>query len=315
MAKIIILIIIGLIVVFGIIPTLCMSYAIYHVLLTRKKPEKWGRECSIPDDVEYKQMFDEGLEWEATYKDTKREVEITSEGFHLVGEYFDFGAKRAVIIIAGRMESLLYSYYFAEPYRVAGYNVLVIDNRSHGLSEGKVNSLGQKEYKDILAWSRMLHDDLGNESIVLHGICIGSSTGLFAMTSGQPEAEYIDALVAEGMYVTFHESFRNHMIEDHHPNFPFTLEVMLHIRVFSGVNVLTNGPIKRVDKLDKPILFLHSKEDTFSTPDKAQILYDKCTSKNKKIVFFEKGMHSRVRPNAKEQYDTTIVEFLQTIAE
>ena len=34
----------------------------------------------------------------------------------LIGEYFDFGKDRCVIILPGRCESLMYSYYFAPPY-------------------------------------------------------------------------------------------------------------------------------------------------------------------------------------------------------
>ena len=309
MIHTIIFIVIGVIVVFGILPTLAMSFAIYYVLLVRNKPEKWGRECSIPDDEEYRNMFDEGMEWDARYSEKKREVDIVSDGYHLYGEYFDFGGTRAVIIIAGRMESLLYSYYFAEPYRQEGLNVLVIDNRAHGKSEGKRNSLGQKEYRDILAWSRLLHDELGNESVVLHGICIGSAAALFALTS-EDCPDYIHSMVAEGMYTTFYETFKNHMIQDKHPLFPFALEVMLHIRIFSGVNVLTDGPIRRIGKLDRPILFLHSKEDTFSLPEKAEELYEKCSS-NKKIVGYNKGAHSRIRANNKQAYDDAIVAFLR----
>jgi len=308
MVKIIVWIVIGIILFFGLFPTLGMSYAIYRVLLVRNKPEKWNRTCSIPDDEEYKKMFDEGLEWDAQFRDRKRDVDIYNEGFHLVGEYFDFGSKSAVIIIPGRMESLLYSYYFAEPYRQAGLNVLVIDNRSHGLSDGKYSSLGQKEYKDLIAWSKFLHDELHNESVILHGICIGSSAALFALTD-KTCPSYITKMVAEGMYVTFYETFKNHMIQDKHPLFPFALEVMLHIRVFSGVNVLSDGPIKRIDKLEKPILFLHSKEDTFSTPQKAMELFEKCSSK-KRIVWYDKGAHSRIRANNKQKYDDAIVDFV-----
>ena len=100
----------------------------------RTSKKKWGRECSIPEDAEYLRMFEEGLDWDKKYSGYKRTVNIKNGRFHLFGEYFDFGSKKAVIIIAGRMESLLYSYFFAEPYRAAGYNVLK-DRRSMLLRE------------------------------------------------------------------------------------------------------------------------------------------------------------------------------------
>ena len=297
--------------VFGILPWPILAYYLYSVLLVRTSKKKWGRECSIPDDEEYKRMFDIGIEWEKQYASHKQPVEITSDGFRLVGEYFDFGSDTSVIIIAGRMESLLYSYYFAEPYRRLGYNVLVIDNRSHGLSEGRYLSLGFKEYRDILKWGELLHDRFHQKSIVIHGICIGSSTGLFALCA--PECpDYFKAIVAEGMYTSFHDSFVNHLIDGNHPKEPATFLVMLYIRIFAGADVVHDGPLNRIDRLKKPILFLHSREDVFSLPSEVQQVYDRCRAE-KKLVWFEKGAHSRVRINATERYDETVIDFFKSL--
>lgn len=309
-----VLIVVGAFLFLFLFPTMILSSIIYTKLLVRTSKKKWGRECSIPDDEEYKRMFDLGLQWDDEYKDRKTEVAIKSGRFRLVGEYFDFGGDKAVIIIAGRMESLLYSYYFAEPYRRAGYNVLVIDNRAHGLSDGVINSLGYREYKDILAWGRFLNEQRGNRSVVIHGICIGCSTGLFALTNKRCP-EYMTALVAEGMYPTFGESFENHMKLDNRPMFPFSKEAQFYMWAISGANVVTDGPIKRIRKMQKPILFLHSREDVFSTPDKAQVLYDSCPAAKKQLVWFPKGAHSRIRINDTEGYDDSIVSFLSGISE
>ncbi|MBP5662002.1 MAG: alpha/beta hydrolase [Clostridia bacterium] len=294
------------------LPTTLLSSIIYTKLLVRTSKRKWGRECSIPDDEEYRKMFDIGLQWDDRYASRKRPVEVRSGRFRLVGEYFDFASDKAVIIIAGRMESLLYSYYFAEPYRKAGYNVLVIDNRAHGESDGIINSLGFREYKDILVWGRLLHDTLGNKSIVLHGICIGSSTGLFALTHPSCPA-YFTGLVAEGMYTTFGESFVNHMKVDHRPLFPFAAETELYMLLFSGANVVSDGPVKRIRNMRKPVLFLHSREDVFSTPEQAEKLFDLCPAENKKLVWFEKGDHSRIRINDTPGYDRNILDFLERL--
>ncbi len=296
-----------------VLPALVVSVGIYIILLVRTKPDKFGRKCSFPDDEEYVRMFDIGLAWGETWKDRKRDVSIVSDGLRLVGEYYDFGGKTAVIIIAGRTECLLYSYYFAEPFRRAGCNVLVIDNRAHGLSEGRVTSLGYREYRDILGWCALLHDGLGNDRVILHGICIGASAALFAATDeGCPD--YVAGMSAEGMYVNFYESFLNHIKLDRPkaPRFPVIPLTMLMIRLFSGADVVNDGPIKRIGKLTKPILFLHSREDQFSTPEKAEELYDACKAP-KELVWFDRGAHSRIRINNTEKYDDTILRFVRQL--
>lgn len=307
-----ILIVLLALLLFGVIPFIILAHVLYSVLLVRTKPEKWNREISIPDDEEYQRMYDEGLEWGERWKGCMSEVEVKSDGLRLAAQYFDFGGDKAVIIIPGRMESCLYSYYFAEPYRLSGYNVLCIDNRAHGNSEGRKSSLGYKEYRDILAWGRFLHEERGVREVFLHGICIGASTALFALTS-KDCPEYFSGMVSDGMYVTFCESFKNHMIEQKRPMFPIFPLTMAWIRISSGANVVTDGPLYRIDKLKKPILMIQSKEDIYSLPEKAKDLLERCGSETKQLIYFDHGAHSRVRCNAKARYDKVIQDFLKQI--
>lgn len=289
-----------------------LSAILYSVLLVRTKPEKWGHEVSLPEDPEYVRMYHAGLEWGEKHADSLREVWIENDGLKLFGHYFDFGFDRAVIIIPGRMECCRYSYYFGESYRAAGYNVLTVDVRAHGRSDGKICSLGHKEYRDILAWGKMLHDDKGIGEIVLHGICVGASTALFTLISDQCP-EYFKAMVSDGMYVSFGETFKNHMLEKNRPLFPFYPLVMAYVRIFSGVNAVGDGPLRRIGQLKKPILFIHSRKDIYSLPEKTELLFAACGSEQKQLVWFDKGGHSRIRFNSTEEYDKTVRDFLSSL--
>lgn len=308
-ALYIVLGIIGAFLLFFFIPTMVVSNVIYTVLLVRVNKDKWSRTVSW-DNEEQRQMFAIGEEWGKKYDEYRKTISITSCGFKLVAEYFDFGFDKAVIIIPGRMESGTYSYYFSEPFRKAGYNVVAIDNRCHGLSEGRYNCLGLKEYKDILNWAKYIHDELGVKEVVLHGICIGSATGLYAICD-KDCPDYIKGIVADGMYIHFPESFKNHLIEKKKPLFPFTEEVAMMVTLVSGRSPKRHGPINYVNKLHKPILFIYSKEDTYSVPKYGQLLYDTCSSDKKVLEWFEHGEHSHVRINQTEQYDETIIKFLK----
>ncbi len=285
-----------------------IAFIVYRITLVRTSPEKWSRQCSITDDEEQVAMYKQSEIWLSAFIDKKTDVDIVSDGFHLFGEYLDFGCDKAVIIIAGRTEGCKYSYYFAEPYRKAGYNVLVIDNRAHGLSEGKYNSLGLKEYSDIVAWGKFLHEEKHNQKIVLHGICIGSATALYALISDRCP-DYMVGMVADGMYVDFKETTKNHMIEQNRPVYPCLNLLMWYFKLFTKEDAVKNGPIQVIGKLKKPILFIYSKKDIYSLPEKGQLLYDTCQSK-KKLVWFEKGAHSKVRINNQEKYDNTVIEYL-----
>lgn len=296
-----------------VIPFVIIPAAIYVILLVRTRKSKWKRKCSLPKDKEIREMFDIGTAWADKYDNDKREVDIHNGKYHLFGEYFDFGNDKAAVIIAGRTESLLYSYYFAEPYRAAGYNVLVIDNRAHGKSSGVINSLGYREYTDILVWSRMLHDEYGNRQIFLHGICIGASNALFALTSEECP-DYMQGMVSEGMFTDFYDSLRNHIKEVKQPVQPALSEIRGYIRLFSGYDIKKDGPVFRIHKLNKPILMLQSRQDAYSLPEKAKELFAACHAP-KRLVYFKKGAHSHIKINAPEKYDKTIIDFLREICD
>ena len=286
-----------------------VAFILFEILFVRTKKEKWSRTVSW-DDEEQRQMFAQGKKWGEDNEEYRKTITITNEGFKLIAEYFDFGFKKTVIIIAGRMESGTYSYYFSDAYKRSGYNVLAIDNRSHGLSEGRYNTIGLREHRDILAWARYIHNECGVEKVLIHGLCIGSATGLYALTSKNCP-DYMEGLIADGMYVRFKESMDNHLRERKKPVFPISNMIMWLIGLMGGNNPNTFAPINEMKKMHLPMLFIYSKEDTYSLPEKGQQLFDLCPSKKKRIVFFDHGAHSHVRINAPEKYDQTIMDFIK----
>ncbi len=297
---------------FGVIVmTVVVPSIVTTKVFVRTSKKKWHYNCQEPGDKEQAELYEEATQWADRYAANRRPVEITSDGYHLYGEYYDFGASKAALVIAGRTEACRYSCYFAEAYRRAGYNVLTIDNRCHGSSDGVVISLGIREYRDILCWLRLLHEELKNESIVCHGICIGSATALYALTN-EACPDYVRALVADGMYVHFGESFRNHLTERKKPVFPCYQVCMALVGLRAGRNPRKFGPQNVMHKMTRPVLFLHGREDIYSVPEKAEVLYDLCPAK-KKLVWFDKGRHSFLRYHAKDKYDQTIIDFLSEL--
>ena len=283
---------------------------VYNNQLVRTSAEKWGRVCSCPENEEQQNMWDAGVAWAKPRQNRMTPVKVENDGFRLVGEYYDFGADRCVIILPGRCECLIYSYYFAAPYEDADFNVLVVDTRCHGESEGIYNTIGVKESGDVLAWARLMHEKFGNREVWIHGICIGTSSGIFALTSPQRPA-YLKGLVTEGCYVSLRETFKRHMIADHRPLFPVLDQVMLLVNKHTGTNVYTQKPIREIRKLpaDCRVLFLYGEKDIFSIPKKSRKLFNACSAGEKKIVWFAKGGHSHLRINNVEAYDRAIWEF------
>lgn len=268
----------------------------------------WERGHAAFSDDESVTMYDVGMKWHEENIEYKHDVHIVNNGLNLYGEYYDFGYDKSVMILSGRSENLEYGYYFASPYSSSGFNVLVVDPRAHGLSEGTFNTAGFDESSDALAWCAHIHEKFGVNNIVFHGICIGSAAAMLAITS-ENCPDYIKGMVAEGMFANFSESVKGHLIEKKAPVFLFNDLITRWMKHYTGHSTKF-GPIDVIDKLDKPLLMLHSKEDLYSIPELAQKLYDKAKTDKKKLVWFEHGKHSKLRITDTKKYDESIKEFV-----
>ncbi len=289
--------------------TVPIAKKVYFTQLVRTSKDKWGRECSAPENEEQIAMWNAGVEWAQENKDAIKPVAIQNEGLNLYGEYFDFGSDKCAIILPGRCECLMYSYYFAKPYKDSGLNVLVIDSRCHGKSDGKYSTIGLCEARDVKAWMRYMEETFDIKSFWLHGICIGSAGALLAASSEDCPSS-LGGIVLEGCFINFRESFKQHMIADNRPIFPVLYLVMHYIKKYAGIDVMKSCPLNAVKKINCPILFLFGEKDIFSIPEKSRILFDACASSDKKLVWFDKGGHSHLRINNTEKYDESIVDFV-----
>ncbi len=299
-----------LIVILHLCITMVAAIVTYVTTLVRRNKKKWDRSLQFTREPQIS-MDAIGIAWMKENEQYKEDVHVVNGKINLYGEYFDFGNDKCAMILSGRTESLRYGYYFAKPYAESGYNVLVMDPRAHGLSDGVFNTLGREESKDDLKWIDFLIKEKGIKQIVLHGICIGAAGGMYTITN--PECpDCVAGIVTEGMFARFYYSMRNHLIELHTLVFPVMQCINLLYRICTGYT-MRKGPLDVIDTLDKPLLMLHSKEDPYSTPDYAQKLFDKCGSKDKQLVWWPKGGHSQLRFIDTEKYDNSIKEFLKRI--
>ena len=286
------------------------SSIIYNKTLRRTSKKQWSRDVPstlAPDSVS---MYNAGLEWANENAEFKKDVHTIRDGINLYGEYYDFGFKRCAVILSGRTEALKYGYYFAIPYHKAGCNIMVLDPRGHGHSDGEFNTVGFEESRDITRWINHMHEEYGIDKFIYHGICIGAAGGMLSITSDEAPV-WVEAIVTEGMFPCFAESMKNHLRERRKPVITVKL-IDAWMKHYTG-HTMTKGPINVISKLNRPLLMLHSREDTYSTPDNAQKLFDLAGTDMKRIEWFPHGRHSFLRITDTERYDNAIMSFVKEL--
>jgi len=296
----------------GVVLFFVTPFVVFYHTMYRNPRKKRTRECTNTKDEQQVRMFKEGEAWAAQFKDKTEELHIVNEGLNLYGEYINFGFDKCAVILQGRTESLLYSYYFADVYAKNGYNILVIDVRAHGLSDGKYGTAGIKESDDLVLWIKLIHEKYSVNDFALHGICTGGATSLYAYIKLKNEGcGLVKRIVTDGVFKNYYEVYKsNFKIYKKRP-FPHLYLVFFLAFIIAKVRLFKETPMKYIKDIDIPILFIWSVKDIISIKSKAEELYEACASKYKELCFFPEGRHSHVRSTQEAEYDELVAKFLQ----
>lgn len=297
--------------VVSLIITIPIANRIFATQWVRSSSTSFKRGCSDPSVPYHLDMFDKGMQFRETVLDHIKEVKIISCNLKLCGEYYDYGYDRAVILIPGRTETAHYGAFYASTFIEAGYNVLCIDARAHGLSEGTILTLGFEESKDIIEWSKFLHKEFNINHICLYGLCAGATCSCLTLLSKDCPS-YVDSFIADGMFYTFYRVYARHVrIDNHKPNFPFTQLVMHKIKKICHVNPYKAAPKKLSKNINVPVLFLSGEKDIYALTKETKKMYDRCASKNKVFAFIKNGRHSHLKYDNQKDYEEAVISFLK----
>ena len=285
---------------------------IYKIIFKRKK--SWIHDRTIPDydDEVDKAMYEEGKAWLDTHKDIWEEVEVQNDGLMLRGIYLNFGREHTLVVISGRKGTAWFMSYYGQIYEDSDYNVLLIDSRGNGWSEGEYLTAGVKESGDLLAWCKYLHDERGQKGIIMHGICIGGATAML-LTAREDCPDYMLGVIAEGPFTTILNLFVNHLKTAHAPYWPMHHLIGKCFKRYAGVDVIKDSPINRAQDMHKPILIMQGMKDNFARMPQTKELFDKIASEDKEFFLMPEGDHSHMMYYNREMYVNKCKEFVKRL--
>lgn len=204
-----------------------------------------------------------------------REVEVrSSDGLRLSGWWVDgAGSSRAAVLAHGwgADRSSRHVLETAVVYEEAGFDVLMIDLRSHGESEGDRVTLGYREVRDVegaLAWLEKRGFD--PEQVVLHGWSMGGA----AVIQAAPGTG-VAAVVEESAYADLPPLLRERIPEVSGLPALFTPGIFLVGRLFLGIDPWAVRPVEEAGQLSRdgvPFMIMHSRDDEVVPFEHAEIL-------------------------------------------
>lgn len=142
------------------------------------------------------------------------------------------------------------------------HNLLLVDQRAHGKSEGNTITFGVKERYDCLDWVNYAISRFGADTqILLYGISMGAATVL--MASGLKLPQNVKGIIADCPYSSpcaIIETVSDQMRIPHALASPF---VKLGAMLYGGFNLEETDAVRAVKDTRVPILLIHGETDSF----------------------------------------------------
>ena len=193
------------------------------------------------------------------------EVSIVSfDGLTLFGRYYHVkdGAPLDIGFHGYRSSALTDFAGGSELSFSMGHNLLLIDERAHGRSEGRTITFGIQERWDADSWVRYAVERFGADTeIILYGISMGAATVL--MAAGLDLPENVKGIIADCPYSSPKDIIRKVAKDMHMPDrlsWPF---VKIGGRVYGGFDVDETDAARAVKQAKIPILIIHGESDSF----------------------------------------------------
>lgn len=148
-------------------------------------------------------------------------------------------------------------------YKKLGYNVLVIEQRSHGKSDGKISTYGILESYDTVYWCKWLELRFGTGcSIVIHG----KEMGAFAAVAAGANSELpqnVTGIVADSVYDSVFNVFSEIAVKKYGFFSKMIIPtVNMFCRNFAGFDMRDFELKKLAKKVRIPVLYLNTDKNS-----------------------------------------------------
>jgi len=241
----------------------------------------------------------------------KQEVTIPSPfGYQLSATYLPLrGAERTVVLVHGITYTRLGCIKYVPMFRRRGFNVLIYDQRYHGLSGGSNCTFGFYERHDlraVLDWALAQLPPGGRVGTM--GESLGAAVCLqHAAVDSRPAF-----VIADCSFADLNALLRLRLRWDVGlPAFPFLPLASLIARLQAGFWFGQVSPLREVARLNMPVLFIHGQQDDYIPPQHSQRLYDAKRHGWRRLYLAPNAGHAESYWNNRSAYEETVDSFLR----
>ena len=188
----------------------------------------------------------------------KEDIYIDNDNLKLHGSFYNNDSTNTVIMVHGYHAKPENNFHASsKSFFNHGYNVLLIDDRSHNESEGSYTTMGLREQYDVLKWINWVNENTNTKNIVLYGVSMGAAT--VGYLANKLDNTNVRTIVMDCGFTSFYDEIfyneRNHKI---------SFLVLFFMRLFAkmkfGIDI-KNRTLDSLKESNVPVYFIHGLND------------------------------------------------------
>lgn len=231
---------------------------------------------------------------------------LVLHAFYLPAE----NAKRYVMLCHGYKGSGFGDFAYTAKFLHENHcNLLFIDQRCCGESEGEFITFGAKEQYDVQRWAYYISNRNSNKlPIYLYGESMGAASVL--MASGHKLPREVQGLIADCGFRSMRGQLQDMAANWFHVNWVELLlfRVDLFCAFLGGFRMKDADTAYAMKKNKRPILFFHGAKDTYVDPANTQYNYSLCRAP-KELVIIPEARHLCSAYAEPELYRKKLLDF------
>jgi len=256
---------------------------------------------------------------DAAWFDENEFEEVTTKSFDgltLYGRLYRCAQHngRTIIMLHGYRSSAANDFGSICPFLMSlGYNILAVDQRAHGKSEGEFTTLAVAERFDATEWAKWVENELGSdEAVVLYGASMGATAVVLACAEDELPQNVIGA-IADSAYIGPYMQLTTMMRKRHVPVNPFLNIIDIFCMSKGRFTIRDCTTTNAAPYCQVPMLFIHGGADALVGSDDSRITHEQCASRSQLLIVPD-AEHTRAFITDEELCRETISAFLESLS-
>ena len=234
---------------------------------------------------------------------------VSFDGLKLVGHFHEANSNKTVIVFHGFGGSYREMQQYVKWFYEKNFNVLAVDMRAHGDSEGSCIGYGWLDRKDVVSWVKFVNEKKPEDKILLFGLSMGASS--VCMASGEKGLDNVVGIISDCAFANANKEIDHIM---HKRKIPFKIikkHAFSYTKRLYGFDMMQADAVKQVRNTKVPILFIHGQEDDFVPVENVDILYNATPSNLREKVVVPDAKHAMSYSTFGVMYERRVNDFLE----